>query len=178
AGARRRRGRRGDRPRPALRPPRRGARRGREGACRRGRSPRPRALIPRRRYCDTRTGCPTVPGAACPPSTGMRGWVIRVTDRGDRSAVHPVDRRSSLRLGGGAAVGPAAVATTGAAAPAYPPAPATERPASPAGQFRAMWRSSGENIDWPSRSGLPAEAQQEEYLAWLDLAQELGLNAV
>ena len=92
--------------------------------------------------------------------------------------MHPVDRRSFFRLSTGAAVGTAAVTTTGAAAPADPPAPATEPPASPARQFRAMWLSSVENIDWPSRSGLTAEAQQEEYLAWLDLAQEIGLNAV
>src|SRR5699024_7149088 len=89
-----------------------------------------------------------------------------------------VDRRSFFRLSTGAAVGTAAVTTTGAAAPADPPAPATEPPASPARGFRAMWLSSVEYIDWPSRSGLTAAAQQEEYLAWLGLAGEIGRSAV
>ncbi len=41
-----------------------------------------------------------------------------------------------------------------------------------------MWISSVVNIDWPSATGLTVAQQKEEYLAWLDLAQELGLNAV
>src|SRR5699024_4374464 len=110
----------------------------------------------------------------------MRGWAIRVTDRGAHSAVRPVDRRSCILLSTVAPLGPPAVVApaAGVPAPAAPSAPASAAPASPARQFRGMWLSSVENIDWPSRSGLTAQAQQEEYLAWLDLAQEMGLNAV
>lgn len=34
------------------------------------------------------------------------------------------------------------------------------------------------NIDWPSTTGLSIEEQKAEYIAWLDRAQEIGLNAV
>ena len=108
--------------------------------------------------------------------------------------MHPVDRRSFLRLSTSAAVGTTAVVTTlaGGAAWAGPrraepaasphgaaPSPAeTDSALPPSREFRAMWLSSVVNIDWPSAAGLSAEEQQAEYLAWLDLAQELGLNAV
>ena len=41
-----------------------------------------------------------------------------------------------------------------------------------------MWISSVVNIDWPSRTGLTAEAQQAEFLHWLDVAEQFRLNAV
>jgi uncharacterized lipoprotein YddW (UPF0748 family) len=44
--------------------------------------------------------------------------------------------------------------------------------------FRAMWIASVANIDWPSRSGLSAVAQQAELRAWLDLAVKNNFNAV
>lgn len=44
--------------------------------------------------------------------------------------------------------------------------------------FRAMWIASVANIDWPSRPGLSAEAQQSELRAWLDLAVKNNFNAV
>ena len=98
--------------------------------------------------------------------------------------MHPVDRRSFLRLSGSAAVGSTAVVAglAGGSAPvgaaAHADEPGQQDPASPARDLRAMWLSSVVNIDWPSASGLSAEEQQAEYLGWLDLAQELGLNAV
>lgn len=45
-------------------------------------------------------------------------------------------------------------------------------------QFRAMWIASVENIDWPSKTGLSTQEQQSEFIAWLDLANKLNLNAV
>ncbi|MEV0588958.1 family 10 glycosylhydrolase [Nonomuraea sp. NPDC050310] len=54
----------------------------------------------------------------------------------------------------------------------------TPDPATPKRQFRAMWVASVANIDWPSRSGLSAAAQQAEYRSWLDLAQRRNFNAV
>lgn len=96
--------------------------------------------------------------------------------------MHPVDRRCFLRLTSGAAVGTTAFAATVAGIPALAapadPVPRDEGGAPPAREFRALWLSSVVNIDWPSTSGLTAEEQRAEYLAWLDLAQEMGLNAV
>jgi uncharacterized lipoprotein YddW (UPF0748 family) len=51
-------------------------------------------------------------------------------------------------------------------------------PATPKQQLRAEWIASVTNIDWPSRPGLSAEAQQAELVRWYDEAVELGLNAV
>jgi uncharacterized lipoprotein YddW (UPF0748 family) len=44
--------------------------------------------------------------------------------------------------------------------------------------FRAMWIASVVNIDWPSRTGLPAAQQQAEMRKWLDLAVRNNFNAV
>lgn len=51
-------------------------------------------------------------------------------------------------------------------------------PFRPKRQFRAMWIASVTNIDWPSATGLSAQQQQAEFIAWLDLAKQLNLNAV
>ncbi|WP_067175341.1 family 10 glycosylhydrolase [Microtetraspora niveoalba] len=51
-------------------------------------------------------------------------------------------------------------------------------PATPKRQLRAMWISTVANIDWPSRTGLSASAQQAELRAWLDLAVSKRMNAV
>ncbi|GAA3294157.1 glycoside hydrolase family 10 protein [Dactylosporangium vinaceum] len=45
-------------------------------------------------------------------------------------------------------------------------------------ELRGVWITTVENIDWPSRPGLPADQIKQEYLGWLDLAQKLNLNAV
>jgi uncharacterized lipoprotein YddW (UPF0748 family) len=42
----------------------------------------------------------------------------------------------------------------------------------------AVWISTVENIDWPSRPGLPVAQQQSEYRAILDTAVRLGLDTV
>jgi uncharacterized lipoprotein YddW (UPF0748 family) len=44
--------------------------------------------------------------------------------------------------------------------------------------LRGMWLTTVNNIDWPSRPGLPVEQVKAEYLGWLDLAQRLRHNAV
>ncbi|WP_228648718.1 family 10 glycosylhydrolase [Microtetraspora sp. AC03309] len=61
--------------------------------------------------------------------------------------------------------------------PAMAAACATD-PATPKRQLRAMWISTVANIDWPSRTGLSASAQQAELRAWLDLAVSKRMNAV
>ncbi|GLB67503.1 glycoside hydrolase family 10 protein [Arthrobacter mangrovi] len=48
----------------------------------------------------------------------------------------------------------------------------------PKHEFRGFWLSTVVNIDWPSRAGLTAAAQQTELRGWLDLARSLNLNAV
>ncbi|RJL34590.1 glycosyl hydrolase [Bailinhaonella thermotolerans] len=44
-------------------------------------------------------------------------------------------------------------------------------------QLRGVWIASYQNIDWPSRAGLPAERQRAEYVKILDTARKRGLNA-
>src|SRR5262249_11998798 len=55
-----------------------------------------------------------------------------------------------------------------------------DRGAAPAVQpeFRGVWVATVENIDWPSRPGLPGDKQQQEMIAILDKCVELNLNAV
>ncbi|MCW0022472.1 glycoside hydrolase family 10 protein [Burkholderia pseudomallei] len=48
----------------------------------------------------------------------------------------------------------------------------------PKRQFRGTWIASVINLDWPSRPGLPAAAQQAELSAWLDDAVRMNRNAV
>lgn len=45
-------------------------------------------------------------------------------------------------------------------------------------EFRGMWIASVSNVDWPSRSGLPAAQQRRELLGLLDAAVRRRLNAV
>ena len=45
-------------------------------------------------------------------------------------------------------------------------------------EFRAAWVATVYNLDWPSKSGLPAEAQKAQLRALLDRAQQLKLNAI
>src|SRR5215471_1246545 len=45
-------------------------------------------------------------------------------------------------------------------------------------EFRAVWVASVENIDWPSKKGLPVDSQKVEFTRMLDLHKRNGLNAV
>lgn len=45
-------------------------------------------------------------------------------------------------------------------------------------EFRAVWIATVENIDWPSKKGLPVDKQKEEFIRLLDLHQKNGMNAV
>lgn len=75
------------------------------------------------------------------------------------------------------AVEPAPAASAAEAAPA-PTAAASALPAAPPREWRAAWVATVANIDWPSRRGLPAEAQQAEIRSLCDVAQRTGLNAL
>jgi uncharacterized lipoprotein YddW (UPF0748 family)/predicted transcriptional regulator len=50
--------------------------------------------------------------------------------------------------------------------------------AQPKYEFRAVWVASVENIDWPSKKGLPVDSQKVEFDRLLDMHQRNGLNAV
>lgn len=56
--------------------------------------------------------------------------------------------------------------------------PSKEQPPVVTREFRAAWVTTVYNIDWPSRQGLSAAAQQQELKTLLDQAAKLGLNAI
>ncbi len=45
-------------------------------------------------------------------------------------------------------------------------------------EFRGVWVATVENIDWPSKRGLPTDKQKAELVAIMDKAAQLHLNAV
>ncbi|MEI7732955.1 MAG: family 10 glycosylhydrolase [Verrucomicrobiota bacterium] len=51
-------------------------------------------------------------------------------------------------------------------------------PQPPAREFRAAWVASVNNIDWPSKPGLPTDQQKSELISILDRAAKLHLNAI
>jgi len=97
-------------------------------------------------------------------------------------------RRDLLGLAGApllAACGstpPAAPSLEPAAVPAAPaassPAAAPTPPSPPPREWRAAWVATVTNIDWPSKKGLSADAQQAEIRSLCDTAQRIGLNAL
>lgn len=48
----------------------------------------------------------------------------------------------------------------------------------PKRELRAVWIATVENIDWPSRKGLPSQQQQQELIDLLDAQKRMGMNAV
>jgi uncharacterized lipoprotein YddW (UPF0748 family) len=81
----------------------------------------------------------------------------------------PSEARGQARFDtSGAAGGPSASSTLDPLA--VPPPVARE--------FRGVWVASVDNIDWPSRPGLPVAEQKSELIAILDRAAALNLNAV
>jgi uncharacterized lipoprotein YddW (UPF0748 family)/predicted transcriptional regulator len=57
------------------------------------------------------------------------------------------------------------------------PPPATIA-ASPKYEFRAAWVASVDNIDWPSRKGLPVDSQKAEFVRLADMHKQNGMNAL
>jgi uncharacterized lipoprotein YddW (UPF0748 family) len=49
---------------------------------------------------------------------------------------------------------------------------------SPRSEFRAVWIASVDNIDWPSRKGLPVDSQKAEFRRLMDMHSRNGMNAV
>ena len=56
--------------------------------------------------------------------------------------------------------------------------PAQAQPPLPLREFRGVWVATVNNIDWPSKPGLPSNQQKSELLALLDRAAQLRFNAV
>jgi uncharacterized lipoprotein YddW (UPF0748 family) len=56
--------------------------------------------------------------------------------------------------------------------------PATVEPPAVQREFRGVWVATVNNIDWPSKPGLPVPQQKEELRNILDRAVKLNLNAV
>ena len=68
---------------------------------------------------------------------------------------------------------------TGQVSGLYAPALASDMEAPPVPrEFRGVWIATVDNIDWPSKAGLPVEAQKAELLALFDRAARIRLNAV
>lgn len=51
-------------------------------------------------------------------------------------------------------------------------------PPPPNREFRGVWIATINNIDWPSKPGLPVEQQKSELIKLLDLAKNLKLNVI
>lgn len=45
-------------------------------------------------------------------------------------------------------------------------------------EFRAAWVATVDNIDWPSKPGLPADQQQQEMIRILDTVDRMNMNAI
>lgn len=106
---------------------------------------------------------------------GSWGKVVRVLDSGESKAVNSW-RRMKCKFWFILAWLCWAVWNGVAAEGGYGPSaivpPAVDR------EFRGAWVASVQNIDWPSKPGLPVEQQKSELLAMLDRAVQLKLNAV
>ena len=90
-----------------------------------------------------------------------------------------MDRREAFKL---MAAGPIAAASLVSCASARP-SRGTARPSDfpmprPPREFRGAWVATVDNIDWPSKPGLPAQAQKSEIDRILNTAQGLELNAL
>jgi uncharacterized lipoprotein YddW (UPF0748 family) len=84
-----------------------------------------------------------------------------------------------LLIAAGAMLSPAFAQPPQPAANANPPVlPSQPAARSPKYEFRAAWIASVENIDWPSKKGLPADSQKAEFIRLLDMHKRDGLNAV
>jgi uncharacterized lipoprotein YddW (UPF0748 family) len=49
---------------------------------------------------------------------------------------------------------------------------------SPKYEFRAAWIATVDNIDWPSKKGLPVDSQKAEFIRMIDMHKRNGMNAV
>lgn len=83
-----------------------------------------------------------------------------------------ITRRAFTLATAGLLAGPSSAARATSAARAERRTPRAQD------ELRGVWVATVDNIDWPSRPGLPAEQQRAELLAWLDHAVERRLKTV
>lgn len=89
-----------------------------------------------------------------------------------------MDRRQACRILAASPLAAAAMTScAGAGARAEQPGSSFSLP-SPPREFRGVWVATVDNIDWPSKPGLPVHSQQAEIDRILNEAQRLELNAV
>ncbi|MFC6081717.1 glycoside hydrolase family 10 protein [Sphaerisporangium aureirubrum] len=91
---------------------------------------------------------------------------------GSDSPLAYLDRRAVLGGLLAAAIAPLASLLPKVTPPGAVPTAEAER------RMRGMWISSVLNSNWPSRPGLPAAVQRDEFTSWMDLAVSLKLNSV
>lgn len=89
-----------------------------------------------------------------------------------------MDRRQAFKILAASPLALSALPSCAAARASRPAGPSSFAPARPPREFRAVWVATIDNIDWPSRPALPAEAQRDEIDRILDTAQSLELNAI
>lgn len=97
-------------------------------------------------------------------------WTMAVPTRWTRAALVAV----------GLACPTVVVRAQAPALPAFyaPSLPGEVEPPPVSREFRGVWVATVNNMDWPSRPGLPVDSQKAELLALLDRAAALRLNAV
>ncbi|HUB61149.1 MAG TPA: family 10 glycosylhydrolase [Puia sp.] len=99
---------------------------------------------------------------------------ISIAQRPDTS--HKPGPDTSIKPGPGTSIKPGPDSVNNPFA-SPPPAEASAK-TRPKYEFRAVWVASVENIDWPSKKGLPVDSQKAEFIRLLDMHQRNGLNAV
>jgi uncharacterized lipoprotein YddW (UPF0748 family) len=114
-----------------------------------------------------------------------RSWVVTVArflGTARISRIASIASTASLVVSGSLVLGALAGGSSALAQPGQIALPAPgqcdERIRMPKRDFRAMWIATVVNVDWPSRSGLSVQRQQQELRSWLDLAVRNNFNAV
>ncbi|MFG1829398.1 glycoside hydrolase family 10 protein [Micromonospora chersina] len=109
------------------------------------------------------------------PRRRTRALVAVVVALAMAAALGAWSLRDRVVIDGGTPTSGGAAPTAGAAAGGTDCA---GRPARATRELRGMWITTVNNIDWPSRRGVPAETARAEFRGWLDLAVRRHHNAV
>ncbi|MFF4892863.1 glycoside hydrolase family 10 protein [Micromonospora chersina] len=109
------------------------------------------------------------------PRRRTRALVAVVVALAMAAALGAWSLRDRVVIDGGTPTAGGAAPTAGAAAGGTDCA---GRPARATRELRGMWITTVNNIDWPSRRGVPAETARAEFRGWLDLAVRRHHNAV
>lgn len=113
-----------------------------------------------------------VDSAFSPPSRRTLLRAAGVTAGAVAVGLHATGAQAATPVPDAAGHAPQDAAAATAAAAAAPAAADADR------QLRGEWIATVANTDWPSRTGLSPADQQAEFVALLDKAAALGLNAV